>query len=135
MTEWQEQIGSVITKHREEVEEDLVLAHNERDQASAKAREAENRVAFLEHALALADSSGAPVAEPAEKLTLHEAMRRVLTTAPERMMRASELTASINRQHLYRMQDGRPVEKQQVHARVGHYPQMFRREGTFIKLL
>lgn len=135
MTEWQEQIGSVVTEHRAEIEAGLVLARNERDRASAKFREAENLVAFMEHALSLAEGSEAAPAEPPEKLTLHEAMRRVLTTAPERMMRASELTAAINRQRLYRMQDGRPVEQQQVHARVGHYPQLFGREGTFIKLL
>jgi hypothetical protein len=32
------------------------------------------------------------------------------------------------------MRDGRPVEAQQIHARVGHYPNLFAKEGTFIKL-
>jgi len=32
------------------------------------------------------------------------------------------------------MRDGRKVEAQQIHARVGHYPELFEREGTFIKL-
>lgn len=32
------------------------------------------------------------------------------------------------------MRDGRPVEPQQVHARVGHYPDLFEKVGTFIKL-
>jgi hypothetical protein len=32
------------------------------------------------------------------------------------------------------MRDGRPVEAQQIHARVGQYPHLFIREGTFIKL-
>ena len=42
--------------------------------------------------------------------------------------------AVINSQRLYRMRDGRPVEAQQIHARVGQYPHLFIREGTFIKL-
>jgi hypothetical protein len=32
------------------------------------------------------------------------------------------------------MRDGRPVETQQIHARVGNYESLFEREGTFIKL-
>ena len=65
---------------------------------------------------------------------LHEAMAEVLRTAPERMMRAGDLAAAIERRGLYRMRDGRPVEAQQIHARVGHYGTLFTKEGTFIKL-
>lgn len=134
MTDWEEQIAMVVTARKEEIEADLVLARKQRGQAAGSLQEAESRVAFFEHMLALADDSNAPP-EPPEKLTLHEAMKRVLTTAPQRMMRAADLAETINRQRLYRMQDGRPVEKQQVHARVGHYPDLFGREGTFIKLV
>lgn len=133
MTEWEQQIASVVRARRDEIEGDLVLAQNERDRAAANLREAESRVLFFRHMLSL-DPEGVDE-KAAEKLTLHEAMRRVLSSAPQRMMRAADLAESINRQRLYRMQDGRPVEKQQVHARVGHYPELFGREGTFIKLL
>jgi hypothetical protein len=67
-------------------------------------------------------------------LTLHDAMVAVLRDAPAGMMRASDLTAEINRRGLYRMRDGRPVEAQQVHARVTHYPHLLAKEGTFITL-
>jgi len=67
-------------------------------------------------------------------LTLHVAMRRVLEDAPKHMMRAADIATAIQRHGLYRMRDGRPVEAQQIHARVGHYPEDFGREGTFIKL-
>jgi hypothetical protein len=87
----------------------------------------------LEWLLSLAQ----PGKEPAESasLTLHEAMRKVLGGVSGRMMRAGDLAAAIEARQLYRMRDGRPVEPQQVHARVGHYRQLFAREGTFIKLI
>lgn len=50
-------------------------------------------------------------------------------------MRAADLAKEIDRCGLYRMRDGRPVEAQQIHARVGHYPDDFGRDGTFIKLI
>jgi hypothetical protein len=70
-----------------------------------------------------------------EKGSLHEAMVQVLRAAPYRMLRAGDLAAEINAQRLYRMRDGRPVEAQQLHARVGQYPHLFTKEGTFIKLV
>lgn len=62
-------------------------------------------------------------------------MAEVLKAAPNRSMRAGDLAMTLQRQGLYRMRDGRAVEPQQIHARVGHYPQIFGREGTLIKLL
>lgn len=50
-------------------------------------------------------------------------------------MRAVDLAAEIDRRKLYRMRDGRPVEAQQIHARVGNYPHLFTRNGTFIRLI
>jgi hypothetical protein len=73
-----------------------------------------------------------PDANP--RLTLHEAMVQVLEKAPKQMMRAADLTSEINRLQLYRMRDGRPVEAQQIHARVGNYPEYFKKVGTFITL-
>lgn len=67
-------------------------------------------------------------------LTLHEAMAIVLKDAPGGMMRAGDLAAQVNGRGLYRMRDGRPVEAQQIHARVGQYPHVFNKQGTFITL-
>jgi hypothetical protein len=61
-------------------------------------------------------------------------MAEVLRSAPAGMLRAGDLAAGIERRRLYRMRDGRPVEAQQIHARVGHYPHLFAKEGTFIRL-
>jgi len=88
---------------------------------------------MLEGVLELARAGGADDPAPAS-MTLHEAMREVLQAAPMRMMRAHDLAAEIDSRHLYRMRDGRAVEPQQIHARTGNYPDLFEREGTFIKL-
>lgn len=67
-------------------------------------------------------------------VTLHVAMQMVLADAPNRMMRPADLAAAIHARGLYRTRDGRAVETQQIHARVGNYENLFAREGTFIKL-
>lgn len=72
---------------------------------------------------------------PVGRLTLHAAMRLVLRDAPNQMMRPADLAAEVHRRGLYRMRDGRPVEPQQIHARVGNYPDLFARDGTFVKLI
>jgi hypothetical protein len=70
----------------------------------------------------------------ARYLSAHAAMAEVLRTAPQHQMRPVDLAAEINRRGLYTMRDGRPIETQQIHARVGNYPDMFERNGPFIKL-
>jgi hypothetical protein len=61
-------------------------------------------------------------------------MAEVLRTAPQYQMRPVDLAAEINRRGLYTMRDGRPIETQQIHARAGNYPDMFERNGPFIRL-
>jgi hypothetical protein len=68
------------------------------------------------------------------RLTGHGAMAEVLRTAPQYKMRPVDLAAEINRRGLYRMRDDRPIETQQIHARVGNYPDIFERAGAFIRL-
>lgn len=128
-----EDVRKVAQAHREEIEGDLDRARIELRRVQGDVQAAQRRVEAYQQLLELADSGESPSA-PTEELTLHEAMAQVLRAAPEGMLRAGELAAEINRQRLYRMRDGRPVEPQQVHARVGHYGRLFTREGTFIKL-
>jgi hypothetical protein len=92
------------------------------DRAKAEAAQLERTAAAYEWLLELA---GEP-SSAATDLTLHEAMVDVLEKAPLRMMRAGDLAAEIEHR--------RPVEAQQIHARVGHYPNLFAKEGTLIKL-
>jgi hypothetical protein len=133
---YQEDLAKVVALYRGELEADLAAARHLLARSRAKCLEDERRVEVFQALLAF-DTPGSPLAaEPARgKMTLHAAMRRVIEASPAKMMRAADIAAEIQRQGLYRMRDGRPVEAQQIHARVNHYPNDFGREGTFIKLL
>lgn len=132
MAYW-EDVKKVAQAHREEIESDLDRARHELRRVQKDVEAAQRRVERYQQLLELADS-GSPRPDSAQELTLHDAMAQILRGVPDRMLRAGDLAAEINRQRLYRMRDGRPVEPQQVHARVGHYGHLFVREGTFIKL-
>ncbi len=132
---YQDDVRAVVNTWRHEIEADLALARQQQDRAANDLRQAQRQVATLEGLLAYADGEPRVGNEPTGRLTLHEAMRAVLQDAPSRMMRAADIASEVRRRDIYRMQDGRPVEPQQIHARVGHRPDMFTREGIFIKLL
>lgn len=133
MTEWLHEIGKNAAAHREEIEADLNQAIQVREHAKTGFEEADGRVKALKYLLAAADAVVGR-APKQDDMTLHDAMAAVLRSDPIGMMRAVHLAGSINERGLYRMQDGRPVEGQQVTARVGRYPDMFEKEGTLIKL-
>ena len=126
-------IASAVAANQPEVESALASARTAHARATGEVRELEKTITMLEGVLELAREGGADDPAPAN-MTLHEAMREVLQTAPMRMMRAHDLAAEIDRRRLYRMRDGRAVEPQQIHARTGSYTDLFEREGTFIKL-
>lgn len=137
MTSYADALAEIATTSQDELRTDLESLRAQSERLHAEAASADRRVAMLEGLLDLAKSSteGPHVFTSVEApRTLHEAMAEVLRTAPERMMRAGDLAAAIERRGLYRMRDGRPVEAQQIHARVGHYGNLFTKEGTFIKL-
>lgn len=130
--EYLAEVGRIVSAHIDELEADLDRAKHALQRARRDSLQLERQVVHLESLLELASSR--PTAFETQGMTLHEAMAHVLSDAPLGMLRAADLAAEINRRHLYRMRDGRPVEPQQIHARVGQYPHRFVREGTFIKL-
>lgn len=129
-----DQVREVVAAHLDELEGDLDLARHELSQVRGRTLELERQVGSLEALIAIADREPkASGAGASASLTLHEAMLEVLREAPGQMLRAADLATEVNRRRLYRMRDGRAVEPQQIHARVGHYPHLLTREGTFIK--
>lgn len=129
---WMSLQGLAAT-HRVDLDSELKLLQAEIERSRRNLREIESRAVVVQALLDLAQPRG-DKAEADALLTLHEAMREVLLTAPEYMMRAGDLATEIQRRRLYAMRDGRPVEAQQIHARVGHYGHMFEKVGTFIQL-
>jgi hypothetical protein len=113
---------------RSRIDRDRHLLEEQR----AETARIERRLAAEEWLLGLsADQPPTPQTLP---LTAHRAMAEVLRTAPQHKMRPVDLAAEVNRRGLYKMRDGRPLETQQIHARVGNYPNLFERDGVFIKL-
>jgi hypothetical protein len=129
-----EDVKAVAEAHADEIRADLSQTQLLLRQSQSRAAELQQQVAFLGTLLDLLGGTPADH-QPVDALTLHGAMAVVLRDQPGRMLRPADLVAEINRRRLYRMRDGRPVELQQIHARVGNYPQLFSREGTFIKLV
>lgn len=131
MSTYEALVRDVVAANAEEITADLESAVRELRQSRSSTEAHERRVIALEALLGLVS---APKDQDAGSHTLHAAMEIVLQAAPEQMMRAGDIAREIERQRLYRMRDGRPVETQQIHARVGHYGDRFEKVGTFIKL-
>ncbi len=130
---YEEELNGVVGRHSEDVRSDLEEVQRSLARARRDVETLERRSACLQGLLELAGSDGQQ--PQADGGTLHEAMAEVLRSSPNGMLRAGDLAAEINRLRLYRMRDGRPVETQQIHARVGNYGHLFAKEGTFIKLV
>lgn len=132
MSEYRELVAQVAATHVDEISGDLDRARHRLRRARQEVAELETRVLSLEGLLALTTDADPP--DVTATMTLHEAMIEVLRASHEQMMRAADLAIEIDRRGLYRMRDGRPVEAQQIHARVGNYPHLFSKVGTFITL-
>lgn len=104
------------------------LAETEAELAELEARRSE--------LLALIGQAKAALAlEPAgARPTLHSALAQVLRENSNVWMTARELADAVNTRGLYTKRDGRPVETNQVHARVKNYPHLFEKQGSRIRL-
>ncbi|MGH8952955.1 MAG: hypothetical protein ACRDX9_16250 [Acidimicrobiia bacterium] len=132
MPEYWELVGQVAATHVDEIRGDLDQARHRLRQARQEVADLESRIGSLEALLALTAADHAPAVTAT--MTLHEAMSEVIRSSGEQIMRAADLATEIDRRGLYKMRDGRPVEAQQIHARVGNYPHLFSKVGTFITL-
>lgn len=69
-------------------------------------------------------------------LTLHEAMKIVLSDSSNGIMHASKLADEIYNRKLYLQKDGKKAQYNQIRARCGHYPDLFQAlPGNHIKLI
>lgn len=67
-------------------------------------------------------------------LTLHEAMRLVLSEVEGHQMHAADLADEIYRRGLYKKKDGSKAGYNQIRARCGHYDMFDALPGNIIKL-
>ena len=125
-------LTDVVSRHAQELRSRIDRDRHLLEEQRAETAEIERRLAAEEWLLE-SSVERSPTRE-ALRLTGHGAMAEVLRTAPQYKMRPVDLAAEINRRGLYRMRDGRPLETQQIHARVGNYPDMFERDDSFIRL-
>jgi hypothetical protein len=130
---YQDALAEVAAAHRGQIEVGLETARGQYEDAKAYLATAERQLRMLEGLLSIGVVVE-PHAEPHSdnrNLTLHEAMHQVLKDSPKGKLRAGEIIAEIERRGLYRMRDGRVPESQQIHARAGHYPHMFGKDGSY----
>jgi hypothetical protein len=125
-------LTGVVSRHAQDLRSRIDRDRHLLEERRAETAELERRLAAEEWLLE-SSAESSPTRETL-RLSAHGAMAEVLRTAPQYKMRPVDLAAEINRRGLYTMRDGRPIETQQIHARVGNYPDMFERDGAFIRL-
>ena len=94
----------------------------------------DNKPAYiiLKHVSYVVDAN---ITSESENLTLHEAMKVVLSKADNYTMHASILADEIYDRRLYLQKNGQKAQYTQIRARCGHYPELFEAlPGNFIKL-
>lgn len=129
---YQEEVAKVVAAHSDQLNTDLADALRAADRAKTQLTEAEDAPDRIKTLLLFERDAGG---SGANYKTLHKAMEDVLRGGPTKGMRAADIAAEVDRRHLYRMRDGRPVEPQQIHARAGNYPQLFVRRGVNIAIV
>ena len=128
-----------LTANQAEIERELSRAEQELEVLRARERELEELIMRARYVLGLDRMPTLPMADgPAlhvrQKLTLHEALIRILREHGNVAMTAPELADEVNRTRLYLMGNGSPVEIVQIHARVHNYDRLFVREDGKIRL-
>lgn len=132
-----ESLERALTANRVEVERELANAEEELDRLRKRERDLEQLMARARIALGHEPTAAAPAGVSTSispRLTLHEALIRVLRGHGNQAMTARELADEVNRSGLYRKGDGSPVEIGQIHARVHNYESLFVRESGRIRL-
>jgi hypothetical protein len=126
------ELDAALQERNAALEEILGKAQNELEACRARCSELERAIART-RALINPQDATRPLPVGPARITLHEAMRQVLSEAGNEGLTGRELVDTINSRGLYRQRAGTPVTINQVHARARNYEHMFaRREGRFV---
>jgi hypothetical protein len=124
------ELADTLERSREMIRGALVEARTELQALQAREAELERQIAHAEAVL-----GEGPATMPGErKMTLHDALARVLREGSSEGLTARELADAVNRRGLYQKRDGSPVEANHVQARVNNYGSMFAKDGPVIRL-
>jgi hypothetical protein len=113
---------------------EAALADAETELAALKSREAELEQLITRAQAALGEDLATTATPPSRSLTLHEALRTVLTENRNAWMTVDELAGIVNDRGLYSKRDGSRVPPSQIHARASSYPDMFEKDGPRVRL-
>jgi chromosome segregation ATPase len=109
------------------------LEEAEQELAELNDRRAELEGLIARARLVLTDDQEQTPRASAQRLTLHEAMERVLDEHRNRWMTVHELADAINKGKLYEKRDRSAVEPSQIHARANKYPSRFEKDGPRVR--
>jgi septal ring factor EnvC (AmiA/AmiB activator) len=125
------QLRQALEANRASIEAGLAEAEHELAALHERQRALE---ALIARAKAALGEEPEPRRPQASRLTLHEAIARVLEENGNRWMTVRELADEVNRKGLYQKRDGSPVEANQIHARTKNYGSLFEKNGPEVRL-
>ena len=124
------ELDAVIAEENERVATVLTRLEEELSACRAHCSELERAIARARGRL---DPSADSQPRGPARVTLHEAMGRLLEEAGPEGLSGPELLHAINDRGLYRQRDGGPVTINQIHARAQNYAELFdKRKGRFV---
>ncbi len=126
-------LDKALEASRPAIEAALAVAEEELAAVVARKDELERLIARARAALGEPLPASEPDTGP-RGMTLHEALKLVLSERDNRWMTVQELADEINSRDLYRKRDGSPIQPGQIHARASSYPSMFEKDGPRVRL-
>jgi hypothetical protein len=126
-----EHLRNALEANRADIEAGIVEA--KRELAALRERERELEVLISRAKAALGEEPERRGADGG-RITLHDAIARVLQENGNRWMTVHELAVEVNRTGLYQKRDGSPLEANQIHARTKTYDSLFEKDRSRVRL-
>lgn len=115
-------VQSLLTESKASIE--TILESAERELESLEIRRQELQATIRGARMMLGSDDGSE----SQRLTLHDAIRKVIQESDKDWMTVREIANEINERELYSKRDGSAVETNQIHARVKSYEKIFKRD-------
>jgi hypothetical protein len=129
-------LAQALLANREEIERELLAAEAELEELRQREAELLSLIDRARGALGLTGhlaSGESKTMSKEPRLTLHDALVRLLRESGNRGMTAAELADAVNASGLYSKRDGSPVDVGQIYARTHNYARLFDRDSGRIR--